>query len=138
MRIVCDTSVATSGVLWSGIPAKILNLAEERLIEFCGTMKTIAEFKRVLGYEEFRKRIHQLNLDVSSIVDFYSDLITFFESEKLADIVVKENPDDDIFISAALASASKLIVSGDNHLLSLGRFQDIWVLSPRELYKRLK
>ena len=42
MRIVCDTSVAISGVLWGGIPNKILKLAEEGLIELCGTTKTIA------------------------------------------------------------------------------------------------
>lgn len=91
-------------------PTRYRKLAEEGLIELCGTPETIAEFDRALGYEKFRERINQLNLDVSSIVDFYSDLITFFESEELADIVGKEDPDDDIFISAALASASELIV----------------------------
>ena len=44
---------------------------------------------------------------------------------------VSVDPDDDKFIACALAADTKLIVSGDRHLLDIDGYQDIRVLKPR-------
>ena len=46
---------------------------------------------------------------------------------------VCEDPDDDKFIGCALASGSKVIISGDKHLLKISGYQGIQVLKPRTL-----
>ena len=43
-----------------------------------------------------------------------------------------EDPDDNKFIECAIASQSKLIVSGDKHLLKISGYKDIKVLKPRQ------
>ena len=43
-----------------------------------------------------------------------------------------EDPDDDKFFACALASGSKVIISGDKHLLKVTGYQGIQVLKPRE------
>jgi predicted nucleic acid-binding protein len=45
---------------------------------------------------------------------------------------VCEDPDDDKFIACALASGSKIITSGDKHLLSVSGYQGVEILKPRE------
>jgi predicted nucleic acid-binding protein len=45
---------------------------------------------------------------------------------------VCEDPDDDKFFACALASGSKVIISGDKHLLKASGFQGIQVVKPRE------
>ncbi len=42
------------------------------------------------------------------------------------------DPDDDKFLACALVSGSKLIVSGDRHLLKVSVFKEIKVLKPRD------
>ena len=132
MRIVCDTSIAISGILWSGIPNQILKLGERGVLDICGTFETMAEFERVIKYEKFDKRIKELNLSVSTITDFYIGLTVLFEAKQIEKIIVKKDPDDDIFLEAALGSNSHFIVSGDEHLLKLEKYKDIFILSAKE------
>lgn len=43
-----------------------------------------------------------------------------------------EDPEDDKFFACTLASGSKVIISGDKHLLKVSGYQGIQVLKPRE------
>jgi predicted nucleic acid-binding protein len=50
---------------------------------------------------------------------------------------VKDDPSDNKFLECALAGKADFIVSGYRHLLNLGVFQSIPILSPRGLLRRL-
>jgi len=50
--------------------------------------------------------------------------------EPLSEAVCAD-PDDDKFIACALSSGSKLIVSGDKHLLDVAGYRGIEILKPR-------
>jgi predicted nucleic acid-binding protein len=49
---------------------------------------------------------------------------------------VCSDPDDDKFLACAIAGGSKIIVSGDKHLLKISGFQGIEILKPQELVNR--
>jgi predicted nucleic acid-binding protein len=46
--------------------------------------------------------------------------------------VVPDDPDDDEVIAAALAGRADIVVSGDRHLLTLGAYREIKILTPIE------
>ena len=46
---------------------------------------------------------------------------------------VCDDPDDDKFLACGLASKTKLIVSGDKHLLRVSGYHGIEVVRPRKL-----
>ena len=48
------------------------------------------------------------------------------------------DPDDLMVLGTALAADAECLVTGDKDLLSLKRYQDVLVLSPRAFYDRLK
>lgn len=50
---------------------------------------------------------------------------------------MKQDPDDDKFIDAALAAAAAIIVSGDRHLLDLGTVEGIEIITARQFLDRL-
>jgi predicted nucleic acid-binding protein len=50
--------------------------------------------------------------------------------------VVADDPDDDEFIEFALAAGAYLIVSGEYHLLDLGEYEGVRVLSAAEFVGR--
>jgi len=59
--------------------------------------------------------------------------------DKLEDIkVVKSDPSDDIILATALAGQASYIVSGDKHLLDLGVYRGIKVVTAIEFVKILE
>ena len=47
--------------------------------------------------------------------------------------VIADDPDDDAVLEAAVAAEADWIVSGDVHLLRLGSFRQIRIVSPADL-----
>jgi predicted nucleic acid-binding protein len=45
--------------------------------------------------------------------------------------VIREDPDDDRYLECAVEGHAEYIVSGDRHLLALGTYRDIAIMSPR-------
>ena len=54
-------------------------------------------------------------------------------SGKLKLTVIREDPPDDRYLECAVEGEAEYIVSGDQHLLSLGEYRGIRVLTPRVL-----
>ena len=52
--------------------------------------------------------------------------------------VVAADPDDDKFIECAVTAGATVIVSGDHHLLDLGTYGDIQILTAVEFLGRFQ
>jgi len=46
--------------------------------------------------------------------------------------VVANDPDDDKFLACAIAANASIIISGDPHLLSLGSYRSIPIMTPAQ------
>jgi len=62
VRIVIDTNVWVSGVLWKGGPWELLCLAEAGRLILCTTPEILAELAEVLTYERLQQRLDELGL----------------------------------------------------------------------------
>jgi len=51
--------------------------------------------------------------------------------------VVKDNPDDNKIIEAAVEAKADYIVTGDKHLLKIGNYHGIKIIKPNEFLKKL-
>ena len=49
---------------------------------------------------------------------------------------VPDDPDDDRILECAVAAGAQLLVSGDKHLLRLGAFEDVRIVSVAECLER--
>jgi putative PIN family toxin of toxin-antitoxin system len=133
MRIVLDTNIFISGIFWGGIPGQIISAAQNRDFELVTSLECIYELHRVLN--EFKDT---LGVD---IVEFWT---RFAISESLITLpqirfaAIKEDPDDNKFLDAAVAGKAKFIVSGDKHLLDLKEFKGIRILKPADFIALLK
>ena len=65
------------------------------------------------------------------ILKFFAIRAELIEAQPLSASVC-EDPDDDKFFACAIAGESKLIISGDKHLLKVSGYQGIKVLKPKE------
>jgi predicted nucleic acid-binding protein len=49
---------------------------------------------------------------------------------------VLADPEDDVFVSCALNAGATYLVSGDQHLLELGQYAGVKILTVREFLER--
>ena len=125
-RVVFDTNIWISGLLWRGKPYECLLLARSGLVQpmYCPPMlgELSQKLREPFGFDE--NHIQAVVYDyrrVSHRVEIAGDLA-----------VVSDDPDDDKFVECAVVSGASAIVSGDRHLLTLQEYQGIRVFSAAE------
>jgi putative PIN family toxin of toxin-antitoxin system len=129
MRIVLDTNVIISALLWKGLPNRILKLIEEGRLTLCINEFILDELINVLGRPKFKSRIEELNTSVDELIAGILKISEIFPDLKIAS-VVKDDLEDNWILSCALISKSRYIVTGDPHLLKIKKFHNIIILSP--------
>ncbi|MEW6419089.1 MAG: putative toxin-antitoxin system toxin component, PIN family [Nitrospirota bacterium] len=140
IKVIIDTNVAVSGLLWKGAPNDILRLAREGEIELCCTSFMIDELQKVLYYERLQERMKAIGVTQEELIDYYQDIVTAYDENSCVDII-KADDTDNKFIAAALDSGAYIIVSGDRHLLDLKEHRKVQILTPVEFlyfYQELK
>ena len=95
----------------------------------CFSQNTIIELREVLSRPKFRTKLDKVGLDVPSITESLSAAGKIFELSKNLPVIVKEDPSDNKFLYLAAAAKAKYLVSGDKHLLALGEFKGIKIVS---------
>lgn len=127
MKIVLDTNVFISGIFFSGSPAQILKAWKEQKIQIVLSKEILDEYQRVAG--ELSAKFPSVDIEpIIELLTIYGEVV---ETAGIS-VTVCEDPDDNMFLECAIASNSKIIVSGDNHLLKISGYQGIDVLKPRE------
>ncbi len=132
MKIVIDTNVAVSGLLWGGPPNHLLKWARDGLLEAIGCEEIIEEIRRVLQYKKFAKRISSLDTSPGEVIAYFMNLVRFVPSPGSVPDAILEDPFDNIFLALAFDNNAVLIVSGDKHLLGLEVYKGIQIVSPGE------
>lgn len=132
VRIVLDTNVVLSALLWRGTPYQVFEaIQKSNSIEIYTSDILLEELKEVLLRPFSAKRLALIGRTVEHILTNYIetvDLVTPIATPR----VIMNDTDDDHVIAAAVAARADFIVSGDRHLLSLGTHQGIGIITPAE------
>lgn len=131
MRVVLDTNVFVSAVL-GGKLGIILNEWMAEKFTLIVTDSIAAEYIDVINRPKFRISSDE----IVGVTDYLLDTAEFVTSGE--DIfAVTADPTDNKFLEAAIAGQVDFIVSGDNHLLELGSFREIPIITPRKFLEHL-
>ena len=125
-RLVLDTNVVASAMLWSGIPHRFLQAARERRIALFTSTTLLTELTDILGRRKFEKKISTSTLTIDQIIDRYAALAAVVRPVSVPRIAA--DPDDDVVIGTALAAQADLIVSGDADLLTIQSYEGIRIV----------
>lgn len=126
MRIVADTNVIISAVVFGGLPRRVLQLAAMGAFELCLSEAIQSEVERVLEIKFGWER----PLIRSTLRSLHGWAVIFEPESSLA--IVDDDPDDNRILECAVAAAAQVVVSGDRHLLQLGSFRSILIQNPRQ------
>ena len=130
MKLVVDTNVMISGLLWRGPPNRILKWARDGRVVSIACELTIKELKRIIHYKRFAKRLSVLKITPPEVIAYTMNLVTFVPDPLNIPQVITEDPFDNIFLALASDNKAHLIVSGDHHLLDLKEYNSIQILTP--------
>jgi putative PIN family toxin of toxin-antitoxin system len=128
--IVIDTNVVISGYLWSGKPRQAIRIISAPPYEILYCRESLTELVRILS-EKF-------SLTPDEILKIISDIKHNGKHVHIAsdESPISEDLSDNLFINLAIDGRAKTIVSGDSHLLRLGRFKGIEIINVADFVKK--
>ena len=62
MRVVADTNIVVSGLLWRGNPRRVLDAARDGIIELFTSPSLLEELEEVLSRKKFATRLEAANV----------------------------------------------------------------------------
>lgn len=131
MQVVLDTNVIVSGVISAGgPPGRILVAWERGSFQLVVSPALLVEYRRALGYDRVRERHRKSDEQLDELVRDYARFgIVVNPEEELS--IIPDDPDDNRILECASAGRATHIVTGDPHLLDIGAYRDIPILTPR-------
>ena len=127
LRIVFDSNVYISALLFKGIPGKILEMAHKDKIVLIISEEIITETVRILE-DKFKWPRHNIDKFKTRLLDISENVKPGIKLN-----IIKERESDNRILECAVSGDANLIVSGDKHLLKLKSYKNIPIIRPKYL-----
>ena len=131
MKVVLDTNVIIAAFATRGLCAE--------LFEVCLTKCEIILSEYILS-EVAQKLVTKIHLPqpiVQEILQFLREHTQIVKPEIIETSILKDKKDFPI-IGTAVKGNAQFLITGDKELLSLRKYRNIEIFSPREFWKQLK
>ncbi len=130
MRVVLDTNVLVSALIFTGISSELVPLWQRSAITVLLSRGILKEYLRVLSYPKFQLS----EAEIKALIE--EELLPYVEvvNPRRRLRVVERDPSDDKFLECAVTGKAQVIISGDKDLLSLGRYRQIRIQSPAQFF----
>lgn len=130
MRVVLDANVLISAMIsGEGNPAEILRRWEGEDFDLFVSPPILEELERVLHYPRIQEKYHLPEERVEEFLNLIGTQAILVEPQMRVE-VIQRDLEDNRYLECALAGEANYIVSGDDHLLDLGSYEGIEILSP--------
>jgi len=132
LKVVLDTNVLISAILFGGKPRQILEKAIRGEIRLCLSEPILEELKGVLQRPKFNYSPEMIQVILTEL----SGISDFVNVSKMIDVVV-EDPEDNRILECTVEAKANYIVTGDSHLLKLSRYQNIEIVNTVAFLEKL-
>ena len=130
MRVVLDANVYVSSMVnTQGNPKRIISAWQQGAFDVLISHPILDEIGRVLRYPRIAKRHKQDETAIRRLLKLLENEAIVVEPTEVLD-VIKDDESDNRYLECAATGMAQYIVSGDNHLLEIGEYKGIMILSP--------
>ena len=138
LRAVLDANVFASALVKpDGPPGRLLHLLlADRAFEVVLSESILVELRRCLDYSKLRKFIQITDEEIDRWI-LALELIADTVTPRREVHAVPDDPDDDHLLAAALEGRAAFLVTGDRHVLALGEYEGVRVVTPAAFLKIL-
>lgn len=130
MKVVLDTNVVISGLLAPvGPPGKIVDLWADGKIEVVVSPAVITEYMGVFLRPKFAKvgTVEERQQLLEGFINLDNTILVLPDVEVNA---INADPSDNRFLECAKTGETNCLISGDSHLLALGEYEGIPIITP--------
>lgn len=124
-RVVLDTNVFISSIVFGGKPKLIINLLQEKKIVAVTTPILIAELLEILT-----KKFQFIPPKIALVQELLNENFTIVHPTEVIDVV--RDDDDNKVLEAATEGKCHFVVTGDKDLLDIKIFKNIPLLTPED------
>ena len=132
-RIVLDSNVIISGVLFGGHPGRLLEHALDGSIQCFLSLPILDEIREVLQRPKFGLSPDQ----ALALIEELHDLCCIVPPKGRVR-AIDADPDDNMILECASAAEAHVIVSGDSHLLDLVQCDGMRILAPYDFVREIE
>jgi putative PIN family toxin of toxin-antitoxin system len=125
-RAVPDTNVLVSAFVFKGLPASLMDVAADEIFKPVTSQTLLDEFDEILQ-RKFHWPVSRRDAVLRKL-QIICDVVSASNSLH----VIKADPDDDRVLECAIAGRADYIISGDKHLLNLGSYNGIAIVTVRQ------
>lgn len=126
LKVVLDTNVYLSGIIFGGSCRQILDLAIGKKIISFTSLPILLELS-----EKLSGKFHWDKGQIITTIKIISNSVSLVYPKQKLD-VIKAYKSDNKIIEAAVAADADMIITGDNHLLRIKKYKDIKIISPSQ------
>jgi uncharacterized protein len=131
VKVVFDTNVWISIFMQRRVRNEFLRVKQNLTVYISEDIGL--EVSKVLQYPKVSAIIKKTGTNEKELLRTLKDNSTPVET-KVKLHVVNEDAQDNKILECALAAGADVIVTGDKHLLNLGRFKKTKILTPRQFF----
>lgn len=132
-RVVLDSNVIISGFLFGGPPARLILHIVNGAIQGFTSLPILDEVREVLQRPKFGLSPEQA---FRFVEELYISCTLVNPDRQIR--VISADLDDDMILECASEANADLIISGDSHLLDLGCWEHIRILSPASALREIE
>ena len=136
LRVVLDTNVWVSAMIWGGPPADILRAAEEGRITVIISEEIVEEIARTLLYHRLSEIYQGAGISREELIETVLRIGKLVKVDIRLD-VIRDDSSDNRVLECAVESNADYIVSGDEHVLKMKRYRKTEIVSTRQFAKLL-
>lgn len=133
IRAVADTNILVSAFISKGNEHQFLKHAKAGNFEHITSIQILKEFKEVIARPKFRLSSWQINDAIKKLIGISEIIMTVTKLH-----FIKEDPDDDKILEAAVDGNADFIISGDRHLLKIPEYRGIRIVRTAEFLQILQ
>lgn len=126
MRVLLDTNVLVSAILFGGVPRQLFDAALIGALDLATSQPLLAELETVLTRKfQFRS---SMTASIRAELEALSEVVEPAQIRRVARTVA-----DDLVLATAVAGSAEMLVMGDKELLAMGAYEGIPLRTPRDL-----
>lgn len=126
LKVVCDTNIYISALIFGGSPEKIILLAKDGLFQVYISPAILGEIKSTLK-DKFSWSDTMIKKTINHVEQFARVI-----DPKIKLNAVPSDSDDNIILECAVSAKATVIVTGDKDLLRFKSYEKITILNPKQ------
>src|SRR3989344_920626 len=126
-KVVLDTNILISALGWKGKPRQIFRKILDGKFDLVISHNQLYELLRVMNYPNFNFKQEQKVLFLTIIIEVATVIETVGNLR-----VIEDDHDDNVILESAIVGNVDFIISGDEHLLKLKKYEKVMIVTAAE------